>query len=1079
MNIEWIVSSCVLILLVILVRAVFRKRISLRVRYCLWAVVALRLLLPVSFSGTYISVLNLLPERNNTEAGAVRSNGGVGIGQQPEDEGGQAQVFPTGDVRKDAYLPGEEGQSGVAGEENIPLGTGKEQDSPAGDARKAASLPGENQSGAAGRENIQTESGQEQGSPEESIQESRETSLREKTPSEKTGLIRVLYCVWLFGAGLFGIELLAVNLDHSRRLKRGRKRIAPELLPWEGRLPVYQAEPVRTPCLFGLIHPAVYVTEEVTAEERAFAYVLCHENCHYSHRDNWWVLVRALCCCLHWYNPLVWLAAYLSRQDGELACDERALELLGGGQRIDYGRVLLKLCAKRPFGISGLQLSTSMSGGKRQLKERLQMIVEGPKKAAGALAVLFVLAAVILTATFTGRREGQEAEPPAEGTEDRGTVPDRDTAEALGESGTFLSENDEKSDEPADGSGEEEAWIFGYNNYTGYLDQCIQWTDYQGFADLDLDGDGLTDRVWRENVEDWALADYRIDFGNGDVAELYGMGGGIPRVRTLDINGDGAAELLFTLSYDFSTDPRAFGENALLMRGEGGAYEPVMLPEDMEAVNIGETGQGVRKDYLWSFSAMCEPAGGTSLRLTGLTLSSAVKLDIVKTFTEEEWESGCSTFDTWMRLEAPAYQVDIVKDDTEEKDILVLHYSLWGKQSSDEVLVTLEYEDDRNRMRMCNLEYLEYYRESRTTTIGEKEYELTVASHGIAGEGLYDIDFIWLTDPENPQLSAASVRPEEVSRTYWNTPEGEEPFPVRSIMKDGGVFMTDLNFDGYEDLCFQGWVTAGANIPYYCMLWNPDSQSFEYSAVLCNVEADAEEQWISSWERVGGGQYVTAYYRYDEANRLHLVRYVEENLSPEAVFEKLDLTYASSGSIYTLPALLQAETDSYEGETCGKLLSMAKLALEELYQWTGEKVDTVCFQVTNMGTVSFALSPEDMEHSRIFFSRSFGADTEYNLSNYERNISDISVASAEEVSYSPVSWRVQPEKRAAMSDEDIVSWYFQRSPTADAAAVSVERRYEDTWIIQTESGSWYEAVYNAETGQVSALTGPYPVYPEH
>ena len=63
-------------------------------------------------------------------------------------------------------------------------------------------------------------------------------------------------------------------------------------------------------------------------------YILAHENTHYRHGDNLWVVVRAACVCLHWYNPLVWLAACLSRQDGELACDERALEILGEEERI-------------------------------------------------------------------------------------------------------------------------------------------------------------------------------------------------------------------------------------------------------------------------------------------------------------------------------------------------------------------------------------------------------------------------------------------------------------------------------------------------------------------------------------------------------------------------------------------------------------------------------------------------------------------------------------------------------------------------------------------------------------------------
>lgn len=75
-------------------------------------------------------------------------------------------------------------------------------------------------------------------------------------------------------------------------------------------------------------------------------YILCHESVHYRHRDHFWSLARAICLCLHWYNPFVWLAASLSRQDGELACDEETVQWLGESKRLDYGMALLEFCAK-------------------------------------------------------------------------------------------------------------------------------------------------------------------------------------------------------------------------------------------------------------------------------------------------------------------------------------------------------------------------------------------------------------------------------------------------------------------------------------------------------------------------------------------------------------------------------------------------------------------------------------------------------------------------------------------------------------------------------------------------------------
>ena len=46
--IEWVVSSCILILAVIALRYLLRGRISLRLQYALWLLVLARVLIPVS-----------------------------------------------------------------------------------------------------------------------------------------------------------------------------------------------------------------------------------------------------------------------------------------------------------------------------------------------------------------------------------------------------------------------------------------------------------------------------------------------------------------------------------------------------------------------------------------------------------------------------------------------------------------------------------------------------------------------------------------------------------------------------------------------------------------------------------------------------------------------------------------------------------------------------------------------------------------------------------------------------------------------------------------------------------------------
>lgn len=306
--------------------------------------------------------------------------------------------------------------------------------------------------------------------------------------------------------------------------------------------------------------------------------------------------------------------------------------------------------------------------------------------------------------------------------------------------------------------------------------------------------------------------------------------------------------------------------------------------------------------------------------------------------------------------------------------------------------------------------------------------------------------------------------------------EGEKEYTLVSVGKRAGndrVLTMDLNFDGWEDLCIREGYGDGVHIPYRCMLWNQQRNRYEFSAVLYNVEIDPEKEWIVCRQKDGEKLYSTRYYRYDQEGLLHMVRYVEENEAEDAVFEKLDLTYVEGG-IYTLPAVVNQGNRNYT------MLSMAKQALLELYQWTGEKVDTACFRVSDMGGVVFAMSPEDIEHSRIFFSRYFGTDTVYNLSGYDKCISSIDIMTARSVWYSPVSWHIFPKDKETMTDEEVMIWYFERFPGAYHDRVkTIEQRYADMWTIQTELGKWFEVVYDAKLREIVDVTGPYAENPVH
>lgn len=209
------------------------------------------------------------------------------------------------------------------------------------------------------------------------------------TPNE------VIQLVWLAGALGMGVVLIWSNARFARGLEKRRKLLTVENCP----LPVYVAEDLPSPCLFGVLWPCVYLMPDAAADETVLRHVLAHELTHYAHKDHLWAAARCLCLALHWYNPLVWLAAGLSKRDGELACDEGAIARLGEAERIPYGRTLVDMVAARSGRPADLfSCSTSMTGGKKSIQQRVALLVKRPETAKTALFI--AVSAVVLAAVF-------------------------------------------------------------------------------------------------------------------------------------------------------------------------------------------------------------------------------------------------------------------------------------------------------------------------------------------------------------------------------------------------------------------------------------------------------------------------------------------------------------------------------------------------------------------------------------------------------------------------------------------------------------------------------------------------------
>jgi len=201
--------------------------------------------------------------------------------------------------------------------------------------------------------------------------------------------------IWKAGIAVLLAVFFASNMRLSRRLKKERT-----LLSDTGDLPVYITSQVETPCLFGFFSPTIYVTPEVAGDETVLRHTLEHELTHYRHWDQLWAILRCCALALHWYNPLVWWATKLSRNDAELACDEATLIRLGEEERAEYGRTLIEMTCQGPSRL--LTTATTMTGSKNTLKERISLIAKKPKMALYTLIAVIIIAVCAAVFTFTG-----------------------------------------------------------------------------------------------------------------------------------------------------------------------------------------------------------------------------------------------------------------------------------------------------------------------------------------------------------------------------------------------------------------------------------------------------------------------------------------------------------------------------------------------------------------------------------------------------------------------------------------------------------------------------------------------------
>ncbi|MDE6592121.1 MAG: M56 family metallopeptidase [Oscillospiraceae bacterium] len=387
---ETIITSSVLIVTLLLLRAVLKGRISSRLRYGLWLAVVIRLLLPFPLIESSISVMNLFTPEENSAAATIS---GIlpDIAKSPEANADSlANEIPRNDL---SNMPENYDNSGIDdNSDTYGISTDEEfvkqyfaaiadtdfADTAAADVTSV---------------DVQTYTAYANTLSENAAALS-PADPNENTPDNSdahSGLsyTKIIIYIWAAVAAAGLLWFGGVNIAFGRKLRKYRSEVN-----CASPLPVYRADFIKSPCLFG---NAVYINEQ---PPKHLKYIIAHEYSHYCHGDHIWSAVRQILLCVYWFNPLVWAAAVISKNDCECACDEAAMELIGENDRAEYGRALLEMIPSKSGNI-GIA-ATSMSGRGRALAERLRLIAAKPLSKRSAKVIAAKAAAVLVALIACG-----------------------------------------------------------------------------------------------------------------------------------------------------------------------------------------------------------------------------------------------------------------------------------------------------------------------------------------------------------------------------------------------------------------------------------------------------------------------------------------------------------------------------------------------------------------------------------------------------------------------------------------------------------------------------------------------------
>lgn len=364
-------------LIILLIKTLLKNKINKRYAYLLWIILVIKLIIPFGPESN-ISLFNSIPinfnienilssntnqlENNSTKLDNINSNSNTTqTNDYIQTDNNTNEVNSTGSTSQDNYSSNEDNE--YVGQNNQVI-------------NNTASIP--------------------------------------IVGINKAKFSTILSIVWLIGFIFAIVGHMVIYIYFIKDLKKYSKlkyeRLEKILKNCKSQLNINKNiqvivhDTISSPSLVGIFKVNIILpTHLINLSEEELTHIFIHELCHYKNKDNYIDNLLGVLQCVHWFNPLIYYYFKKMRNDMEVACDERVLNLLNEDEYNKYGITMLNVLEKINFN-SRVRVGLNMANDKKTMKERVELIknsknLSNKKKifTVTGIICLLVMSGVLLT----------------------------------------------------------------------------------------------------------------------------------------------------------------------------------------------------------------------------------------------------------------------------------------------------------------------------------------------------------------------------------------------------------------------------------------------------------------------------------------------------------------------------------------------------------------------------------------------------------------------------------------------------------------------------------------------------------